>query len=146
MLEESSDSSQSSARDALMQNDTIVENLMRELRAHRRTLEKLFVDTFQDFANRSAVWNDDVYNDRAVLLSKKKDEFFGLKNALIVKCEAYVDGRFEEIIDICDLFKVKIVSLWDEFVLLSRKQTNLPDMEKIAQDDVILNGVLTGRN
>jgi hypothetical protein len=92
MSEENSESSQSSEGDALMQNDTSVENLLRELRAHRRTLEKLFVDTFQDFANRSAVWNNDVYNDRAVLLREKKDDFFGLTNALFVKCEAYVDG------------------------------------------------------
>ena len=75
MSEESSESSQSSERDALMQNDTIVENLMRELRAHRRTLEKLFVDTFQEFDNRSAVWNDDVYNDCVVVLSEKKLSF-----------------------------------------------------------------------
>ena len=51
---------------------------MRELRASRRTLEKLFIDTFQSFVNHLADWNTVAYNERAKFLSKKKEAFLVL--------------------------------------------------------------------
>ena len=108
MAEVTSELPQSSEGDATVQSGPSIKNLLHELRAYRRSLEKPFIDTFQDFANRLADLNTEVYNERAVLLSQKKEEFFGLTNALVDKCEAYEDGQFEEVIDNCDLFKVKL--------------------------------------
>ena len=52
MSEKSSDLSQSSEGGDVTQKATSVDALLRELRASRRTLEKLFVDTFRSFSDR----------------------------------------------------------------------------------------------
>ena len=71
MSEEGSESSHSREGGEKMQNATSIEALMRELRASRCTLEKLFIDTFQSFVDHPAEWTTEAYNDRAELLSQK---------------------------------------------------------------------------
>ena len=72
MSEESSDLSQSSEGGELLHNVTSVDTLLRDLRASRRTLEQLFVDTFQSFMDRPSEWTTTAYEERAELLSIKK--------------------------------------------------------------------------
>ena len=76
MSEEDHDLLQSGAEDKLSHDNTNVETLLHDLRASRRTLEQLFVDTFQSFADRPSEWTTAVYEKRAELLSIKKEVFF----------------------------------------------------------------------
>ena len=50
-------------------------------------------------------------------------------HSLIEKCEACEGNQYADIIDNCDLFRGKIVSLWYDFVHLSRIETTPSDME-----------------
>ena len=124
---------QSSEGGDLTQNATSVDALLRDLRASRRTLENLCIDTFKSFANRPSEWATEAYDERAELLSLKKEAFFGMVNALIEKCDSCESDRHAEVLDICDLFKMKISLFWDEFIHFSRMEVNLTDMEPIAQ-------------
>ena len=57
-------------------------------------------------------------------------------NDLIEKCDCDIHA---EVMDSCELFKMKIVSFWDEFMYFSRMNVSLSDMEPNARDGLASN-------
>ena len=57
-------------------------------------------------------------------------------NDLIEKCDGDIHA---EVMDSCKLFKMKIVSFWDEFIHFSCMNVRLSDMEPNARDGLASN-------
>ena len=60
-------------------------------------------------------------------------------NVLAGKCDSCEIDRYAEVLVICELFKMKIVSFWDEFMHFSRMNVSLSDMEPNARDGLASN-------
>ena len=92
-----------------------IDVLSRSLRLARRKLEKEIVESINDHSARPEFWTVFYFNARAEILRNLKEEFFEKISALIEKCNAVDSDQCADISDNCELFRTKIITLWDEF-------------------------------
>ena len=78
-----------------------------------------------------------IFNKRAEALSNSKDEFFDMISLLIDRCESSESEQNTDIIDNCELFRVKIIMLWKEFMNLEIVNAPLSAMETHYVEQVV---------
>ena len=145
MAASNSESSDLSDNVSVSDSNESIEALLRALQLSRRELEKDFLDEFKDCVARPNVWTAAYFNERAGDLNKKKEEFFGMVLLLIERCESFESDQYADIIDNCELFRAKIITLWNDFLQLGLIETPLSDIEthdveKVASEIVETDG------
>ena len=78
------------------------------------------------------------FNDRAETLHNLKEDFFKIVSLLIERCESSESDQCIEIMDNCELFRLKILTLWDEFLLLSLVDEPALDKEILDGEKMVL--------
>ena len=87
-------------------------------------------DAIKDCSVRTNVWTTVYFNERARDLEKKKDDFFDMVSLLIERCKSSENEQNADIIDNCELFRMRIVTLWTEFMNLDLVESPISDFEK----------------
>ena len=130
MAASNSESSDLSDNVSVSDSNESIQALFRALRLTCRDLERAFVNELTDCVERPNVWTTAYFNERAVDLNKKKEEFFAMVLILIERCESFESDQYADVIDNCELFRSKIIALWNDFLQLSCIEASLSDFEK----------------
>ena len=107
----------------------------------RHVLDKELTNAIKDCSERTDIWTTAYYNECAKDLEKKKDDFFDMISLLIERCKLSESDQNADILDNCDLFRIKIVTLWTEFLNLELVESPVSvfenyDMEQEASESV----------
>ena len=138
-MKTNSESSDLNGNPSVSDNNESSEVLSRSLRLARCDLEKDILEAIKDYDARPNVWTVTHFNQRGKTLSHSKDAFFEMVSSLIDKCDSSESDQYAEVVDNCELFRSRIVTLWDEFLSLdlvkeSELDQEILDSEKITSE------------